>query len=135
MHSEKRILMVDDKVTLCFAMREYFELYDYQVDCAHNLDEATARLNTSRYAVVIADLDLGGAQDLDGFKVIKMVQEQCPETQVIVLTAYGSAEIESEARNLGASVFLHKPMPLSEVAWIVFKLAGDDLRYSKSNSD
>jgi DNA-binding NtrC family response regulator len=125
MHGERRILMVDDKVTLCFAMREFFKLYDYQVDCAHNADEAMARLNSSRYAVVIADLDLDGTHDLDGFKVIKMAQEQFPETQVIVLTAYGSAEIESAARDLGASAFLHKPKPLSEVARIVFELAGD----------
>lgn len=120
--------MVDDKVTLCFAMREYFKLYNYQVDCAHNVDDATTSLNTSRYSVVIADLDLGGTHDLDGFKVIKMAQERFPETRIIVLTAYGSAEIESAARSLGVSAFLHKPRPLSEIARIVFELAGDKLK-------
>jgi DNA-binding response OmpR family regulator len=125
MDGERKILMVDDKVTLCFAMREYFKLYNCQVDCAHNTDEAMARLNTTHYAVVIADLDLGGTHDLDGFKVIKMVQEQFTETRVIVLTAYGSDEVESAARSLGVSAFLHKPMPLSEVARIVFELTGE----------
>ena len=124
MCDEKKILMVDDKVTLCFAMREYFKLYNYQVDCAHNVDGATTYLNASRYAVVIADLDLSGTHDLDGFKVIKMVQEQFPDTRVIVLTAYGSAEVESAARDLGVSAFLQKPKSLSEVARIVFELVG-----------
>ena len=128
MGNERRILMVDDKVTLCFAMREYFKLYDYQVDCAHNVDAATTSLNDSHYPIMIADLDLGGTHDLDGFKVIKMAREQCPKTRIIVLTAYGSTEVESVARDLGVSAFLHKPSPLSEVARIVFELAADKLK-------
>src|SRR5262245_40165818 len=103
MRDEKRILMVDDKATLCFAMREYFKLYNYQVDCAYDVDGAVKCLNKSRYAVVIADLDLGGTHDLDGFEVIKMARERFPETRIIVLTAYGSAEVESAARDLGVS--------------------------------
>jgi len=120
---EKRILMVDDKVTLCFAMREYFKLYNYQVDCAHNVDDATTRLGASRYAVMITDLALGGTHELNGFNVIEMARERYPEMRIIVLTAYGTAESESAARDLGVSAFLHKPAPLSEVARIVFELA------------
>ena len=120
--------MVDDKETLCFAMREYFKLHNYQVDCAHNVDDASTRLNASNYTVIIADLDLAGTHDLDGFKVINLARRQFPETRIIVLTAYGSAEIESAARDLGVSAFLHKPSPLSEVARIIFELAGDNLK-------
>jgi len=121
----KRLLMVDDKATLCFAMKEYFKLHNYQVDCAHNVEDATTLLNTISYAVVIADLDLGGTHNLDGFKVVKIVQDQFPETRVIILSAYGSAEVESAAQDCGVSAFLHKPQPLSEVARIVFELVGD----------
>ncbi len=128
MNDERRILMVDDKVTLCFAMREYLKLSNYQVDCANNVDDATSRLNAFRYAVMIADLNLGGTHDLNGFKVIKIAREHFPEMRIIVLTAYGSAEVESAARDLGVSAFLHKPSPLSEVARIVFELAVDKLK-------
>jgi len=127
MDSGRKILLVDDKATLCFAMQEYFKLHNYQVDCAHNIDDATTLLNTSRYAVVIADLDLSGTHNLDGFEVIKMVREQFSETRIIVLTAYGSAEIEAAARDYGVIVFLHKPKPLSEVARIIFELTGNNL--------
>lgn len=127
MGNERRILMVDDKVTLCFAMREYFKLCDWQVDCAHNVDDAMTCVNHFYYPIMIADLDMGGTHDLDGFKVIKMAREQRPKTRIIVLTAYGSAEVEAAARDLGVSAFLYKPSPLSEVARIVFELAGDKL--------
>ena len=125
---ERRILMVDDKVTLCFAMREYFKLYSYQVDCAHNVDDATTRLDASRYAVMITDLALSGTHELNGFNVIKIARERYPEMRIIVLTAYGTAVSESTARRLGVSAFLHKPSPLSEVARIVFELAADKLK-------
>jgi Response regulator containing CheY-like receiver, AAA-type ATPase, and DNA-binding domains len=128
MGDERRILMVDDKVTLCFAMREYFKLYDYQIDCAHTVDDATTRLNDYHYPIMIADLNLGGSHELDGFKVIKMARERCPKTRIIVLTAYGSNKVESVAQDLGVSAFLHKPSPLSEVARIVFELAADKLK-------
>jgi two-component system, OmpR family, response regulator len=124
MWSERKILLVDDNATLCFAMSEYFKLHNYQVDCAHNVEEAATRLNTSGYAVVIADLELSGTHNLDGFKVIKMAQEQCPETRIITLTAYGSPDVEAAAKDCGANAFLHKPKPLSEVARIVFELTG-----------
>ena len=120
--------MVDDKVTLCFAMREYFKMYSYQVDCAHNADDATTRLDASRYAVMITDLALAGTHELNGFNVIKIARDRYPETRIIVLTAYGTAESESTARRLGVSAFLHKPSPLSEVARIVFELAADKLK-------
>jgi DNA-binding response OmpR family regulator len=127
MDSEGRIMLVDDKATLCFAMREYFGLYSYQVDCAYSIEDAATLLNTCRYAVVIADLDLGGTHNLGGFNVIKMVREQSPETRIIVLTAYGSAEVESAARDCGVDAFLRKPKPLSEIARIAFELVGDNL--------
>ena len=120
--------MVDDKVTLCFAMREYFKLYNYQVDCAHNVDDATTRLIAYCYAVMITDLALSGTHELNGFKVIKIAREHFPELRIIVLTAYGTAESETAARDLGVNAFLHKPSPLSEVARIVFELAVDKLK-------
>jgi CheY-like chemotaxis protein len=42
----------------------------------------------------------------------------------VLLTAYGSPEIEAEARRLGVDSFLHKPKPLTEVAEVVAGLLG-----------
>src|SRR5262245_6363923 len=109
-------------------MREYFRLYNYQVDCAHDVDDATTRLNASSYAIMIVDLNLDKTHELNGFKVIKIARKHFPEMRIIVLTAYGSAEVESAARDLGVSSFLYKPSPLSEVARIVFELSMDKLK-------
>jgi len=40
----------------------------------------------------------------------------------ILLTAYGSEEVERQARELGVDQVIAKPLPLSELAHVVFLL-------------
>ncbi|HEX3253302.1 MAG TPA: response regulator, partial [Pyrinomonadaceae bacterium] len=47
------------------------------------------------------------------------IREHNPQTRIIILTAYGSPEVEDEARRCGADAFLRKPKPLSQVAQVV----------------
>ena len=114
-----RLLVVDDEESICFSMSEYFSLQGYKVDTARELDEAEKLIQTTDYRVVIQDLRLGTTRNPDGLDIIKQVHERNPLTRIIVLTAYGSAEMEDEARRRGADAFLRKPKPLSQVAQVV----------------
>ena len=114
-----RLLVVDDEESICFSMSEYFSLQGYKVDTARDIDEAERLIDTSEYKVVIQDLRLGTTRNPDGLEIIKRVNERNPLTRIIVLTAYGSAEMEDEARRRGADAFLRKPKPLSQVAQVV----------------
>lgn len=114
-----RLLVVDDEESICFSMSEYFSLQGYKVDTARDMDEAERLIETSDYRVVIQDLRLGTTRNPDGLDIIKRVHERNPLTRIIVLTAYGSAEMEDEARRRGADAFLRKPKPLSQVAQVV----------------
>jgi ActR/RegA family two-component response regulator len=69
--------------------------------------------------VIIQDLRLGTTRDPQGLDIVKLAHRRCPETRIIIFTAYGSAEIEGEAIRCGADVFLRKPKPLSQVAQVV----------------
>ena len=51
--------------------------------------------------------------------MIKLIRAHNPQTRIVILTAYGSAEVEDEARRCGADAFLRKPKPLSQVAQVV----------------
>ncbi len=113
-----RILIVDDEEPILFAMREYFATKGYDVDCARETQEAEALLAANRYSLAILDLRLTGTQGAEGLDIIGSLRARSPKTRIILLTAYGSREIEAEARRRGADAFLHKPKPLSEVAAI-----------------
>jgi DNA-binding NtrC family response regulator len=114
-----RLLVVDDEESICFSMSEYFSLHGYNVDTASELEEAEKLLGATNYKVVIQDLRLTMTTNQDGLDMIRLIREHNPQTRIIVLTAYGSAEIEDEARRCGADAFLRKPKPLSQVAQVV----------------
>ena len=114
-----RLLVVDDEESICFSMSEYFSLHGYKVDTARELEEAEKLIEVTEYKVVIQDLRLSTARNADGLDIIKMIHEHNPQTRIIVLTAYGSTEMEDEARRRGADAFLRKPKPLSQVAQVI----------------
>lgn len=115
-----RLLVVDDEESICFSMSEYFSLHGFKVDTAREIEEAEKLVESTEYRVIIQDLRLGTTRNNpDGLNIIKLAHERHPETRIVVLTAYGSAEMEDEARRWGADAFLRKPKPLSQVAQVV----------------
>jgi DNA-binding NtrC family response regulator len=114
-----RLLIVDDEESICFSMSEYFVLHGFVVDTARELEEAEKLIGNTEYSVVIQDLRLGANREADGLEMIKLLQQHSPATRVVVLTAFGSPEVEDEARRYGADAFLRKPKPLSQVAQVV----------------
>ena len=114
-----RLLVVDDEESICFSMSEYFSLQGYKVDTASEIEEAEKLVGATNYKVVIQDLRLTMTNSHDGLDMIKLIRAVNPQTRIVVLTAYGSADIEDEARRCGADAFLRKPKPLSQVAQVV----------------
>jgi ActR/RegA family two-component response regulator len=113
------LLVIDDEESIRFSMSEYFSRHGFTVDTARGLEEAAKLIETTTYQVVIQDLRLGFTHDSGGLEIIKLIHQKHPETRIVVLTSYGSAEVEVEARRSGADAFLHKPKPLSQVAQVV----------------
>ncbi|HEX5964955.1 MAG TPA: response regulator [Pyrinomonadaceae bacterium] len=116
---ERHLLVVDDEESICFSMSEYFSQHGFKVDTAREMEEAEGLIKATHYNVIIQDLRLGLARRTDGIDIIRLVHERDPDTRIVVLTSYGSAEVEAEARQAGADAFLRKPKPLSQVAQVV----------------
>jgi DNA-binding NtrC family response regulator len=114
-----KLLVVDDEESICFSMKEYFSQHGFKVDTAREIEEAEGLIKETDYQVIIQDLRLGVDQRSDGLEIIKLVHGKNPETRIVVLTSYGSPEVEAEARRAGADAFLRKPKPLSQVAQVV----------------
>jgi DNA-binding response OmpR family regulator len=119
-----RLLIIDDEAAIRFALSEYFEECGWDVDAAAEKEEAEALLAHTEYAVVIADLRLTGIYGVEGLDIIQWSRHLRPETRVVLLTGNGTPEIEAEARRRGADAFLHKPLPLPELARVVTRLVG-----------
>lgn len=119
-----RLLVVDDEQSIRLALREYLEHRGFQVDCASSAAEAEVLLlATGTYDVVIADLRLSANDAAGGLRLLRRVRERHPAIRTVLLTAYGSREVEVEARRLGVDALFAKSHGLAEVASLVRSLA------------
>jgi two-component system response regulator HydG len=111
-----KLLIVEDEAAILSALEQFFGSQGYEVDGVGEQAAAEALLASRRYDAVLADLRLGGSDSTEGLDIVSFVRQRCPETKVLVLTAYGSPEIEQEAWRRGVHAFLHKPLPLAVIA-------------------
>lgn len=114
--SGKMILVVDDDENLRRVMRMQLEDLGYGVTAASGGDEALAAQMANPAALVITDLKMPG---MSGMDVLKRMQAEFPETQVIVMTAYGTIGSAVEAMKAGAYHYVTKPVDFEELGLIV----------------
>src|SRR5262249_13435373 len=120
--SRYRILAVDDDAPILFALSEYFSMDGHTVDCAEDKKSAESLLHKNSYSIVITHLRLNGLFGNEGLEIAKTARRVSPETKIILMTSYGSKEIEKEAIESGVNTFLQKPFELSKLSEIVSEL-------------
>jgi YesN/AraC family two-component response regulator len=106
----KRVLIVDDETTLVFFLKQGLEGSDasFIADSASSGEEALTKLTYNRYDLLITDLKMPG---ISGFTLVEVARSLHPEISVIVMTAFGSPEVEDEVVRLQVEGFLVKPFP------------------------
>ena len=111
----KRLLIVDDEGIFLRALKKILQAPDVEVDIAETLGDARVLLRRHVYDVVIADLRLAGTKGQEGLDIVRTVKENRPGTKVILMTAYGDAEVRLKASFLGADLYLEKPVPIEVI--------------------
>jgi two-component system response regulator (stage 0 sporulation protein F) len=106
----KHLLIVDDETTILIAFKKLLQSPGVEVDTAETFEEVEAFLNKHPYDAVIADLRLSGIAGEEGLDIIRYVKERHPDTQVILMTAYGNQDIMKKAYTLGAAYYFEKPV-------------------------
>jgi CheY-like chemotaxis protein len=114
----KRILIVDDEAALVRSIAKYLDSFpgEYRVFCAYSGEEGLAILRNQAVDVLLTDVNMPG---LDGIEVVRLALEMRPEIRVIVMTAFGSPELEAVALREGAMRFVHKPLDLEDLRGII----------------
>ncbi len=117
-----RVLVVDDDRLVLNAVQQYLSAYEFDVDTASEREEAEALLTTKAYSLLIADLRLTGVHGREGLELVRVARERCPLARIIVLTAFGTPELELEVLRNGSDMLLEKPLPLSDLLTAARKL-------------
>ena len=103
-----RVLIVEDRDSLREMLKEFLSERYYVFD-AVSAEEAEKHL--IHYPdIVLCDLKLPGKSGLD---FIDIVKEKCPESEIIIMTAFGDIPTAVEAMKKGAFDFIPKPLDLN----------------------
>jgi Response regulator containing CheY-like receiver, AAA-type ATPase, and DNA-binding domains len=121
----KRILIVDDEESILMVLKNSLTLSgeDYQVATASSGDEAIDQLHQHKFDLVITDYLMAG---LDGLELMAEVRVLQPEARVIMISAYGTDELETEAEELQVYRYLEKPIEIDVFRRVVKEALGGD---------
>jgi len=111
-----RILVVDDELSMREFLSILLEGEGYVVDQAESAEEALLSMARERYHLVISDVSMPG---LGGIELLARIRAEAPETAVLMITAFTTAEQAVEAMKLGAYDYLGKPFKVEEVKVLV----------------
>ncbi len=114
------ILIVDDKESMRNLLFQTFHDIGFKVDVASSGEEAIDLIGRYNYDIILTDLSMPGKSGMDVLRYVKSVS---PETEVVIITAYGTIEIATEAMRLGAHDFVTKPFQLAVLENKITKLA------------
>src|SRR5512147_1122244 len=115
---KSNILVVDDEPVARQSLSEILRLEGYAVNSVPNGQAAVEYVRTHPVDLMIVDLRMPG---MDGLEVIQVVNQISPETEVILLTAYGSTETAIQALRLRIHDYLLKPASPAQVVASVKK--------------
>ena len=122
------LLVVDDEKECARLFAEILKRDGYSVRTAHSGPEALAALRKCPADLVLADMVMPG---MNGLELLANIKEFYPDTDVIILTGYGTIEESLKAMRRGAADFLPKPFQPRELA----RLTAECLRAKQVNSD
>ena len=114
--AKRKILIVDDEITVCKSIRQALLHPDYEIDMALSGEEALQKDEEKRYEVIIADLMMPGLSGLDLLKGLKAKNTQA---KVVMVTGYPTMKTTVQAMQIGAFDYLPKPFLPAELRALV----------------
>lgn len=115
----KRILVVDDEENARIGLSRLLAKEGFIVDSVSNGFEALNYLRQQDVNLIVTDINMPG---MNGITFLKELNKSFPQSNVIMITAYGGVESYIEAMNLGAFEYINKPIKVEELKSILKKI-------------
>lgn len=111
-----KILIVDDELIMRESLAGWLERDGHFIDKAESGEEALQKITETRFDIMLVDMKMEG---MNGLEVLKSVKDTDPDTEVIMITAYGSISSAIEAMKNGAFDYLLKPFDPNELGLLI----------------
>ena len=107
----KRVLIIEDDVSIADLEMDYLEINGFQVDIENNGDSGLARALNEEYDLIILDLMLPG---IGGFEICKRIRAS-KEIPIIIVSAKKEDVDKMRGLGLGADDYMTKPFSPNEM--------------------
>ncbi len=111
-----KILVVDDEQSMRDFLAIMLKREGYEVITAESGTDAVRVVQSEIFDLVITDIKMPGT---DGMELLKTIKELSPDTIVIMVTAFATAETAVEAMKMGAYDYIIKPFKVDELKLII----------------
>jgi DNA-binding NtrC family response regulator len=118
--SEITVLVVDDEPSNRTSLEKIFEREGMRVLSADGAKSALELARKHRIEVVLTDLMMPGTS---GLELLRALKEVAPDTETVMMTAYGTVEVAVQAMREGAYDFVEKPLKRMTIVKSVRKAA------------
>ncbi len=115
-----RVLLVDDEEFFLETTLEALSTRGCEVVTAQRSQTALEIIETQMFEVVVLDIKMPG---MDGLELLRMLKNERPTLEVIMLTGHASVPLAVEAMKLGAFDFLLKPCSIEDMMRSINKAA------------
>src|SRR3989454_7141855 len=105
------ILIVDDERVLCDLLKAVLGSHGHEVFTAYNGREALDLFSQHRPQFTLLDLRM---PEMNGIEVLRQIRTIDASAAVMILTGWGSDDLEKQARQLGVTDFLSKTLALED---------------------
>ena len=109
----KRILVTDDDPSTCEFFVELLDDVGCAIETRQDPRAAIDLASSERFDVVVSDINF--EDTLSGIDVLKEVKRAHPDTEVVLISAFGTLDTAIEAVRLGAFDFVSKPFDVEGV--------------------
>lgn len=114
-----RVLVVDDELIVRESLAQLLARRNFAPVPVETGEEALKLIEQNSFDLMLIDLKLPG---IDGMDVLKKVKKQNPDTEVVIMTAFGSVDSAVEAMKEGAFDYVTKPFDPEEMIALLNKV-------------
>ena len=117
--ANSKILFVDDEREMLSTVRNYLSRGGYGVAVSENGRKALELAARDEFDIVITDLNM---PEMSGLELLKAIKKIRSDTEVIIVTGYGSIESAIKALKLGGYDYLQKPVDLGRLKMLIDRI-------------
>lgn len=106
---KKKILLVDDSPLILQLMTDMLDEFDHEVTALTCALQACERVESTKFDMIITDLNM---PNMDGIEFARRAKQlpACKFTPIVMVSCEGNEERIAEAKQMGISTFLSKPV-------------------------